>query len=83
MKCIFCVVKLWEKGIKTDKLVEEFTVGNDSQLDLLLAPYDILGSIAHAIMLYQAGLISDEEILEIKRELVRLYYEAEKGNFTI
>jgi argininosuccinate lyase len=41
-------MKLWEKGIPTDKQIEHFTVGNDRELDLVLAKYDALGSIAHA-----------------------------------
>ena len=54
-------MKLWEKGIATDKQIEHFTVGNDRELDLVLAKYDALGSIAHAKMLGQIGLLSESE----------------------
>jgi len=54
--------KLWEKGIETNKLVENFTVGKDRELDLRLAKYDILGSIAHITMLENIGLLSKEEL---------------------
>ena len=49
-------MKLWDKGIPVDKRMEEFTVGKDRELDLLLAPYDILGGLAHAAMLEKSGL---------------------------
>ena len=54
-------MKLWEKGISTDKQIEHFTVGNDRELDLVLAKYDALGSIAHAKMLGEIGLLTEEE----------------------
>jgi argininosuccinate lyase len=50
-------MKLWEKGIECNKQVEKFTVGKDRELDLLLAPFDILGSMAHAVMLEKTGMI--------------------------
>ena len=52
-------MKLWEKGIPIDKQIEQFTVGNDRELDLVLAKYDVLGSIAHAKMLGQIGLLTN------------------------
>ena len=66
-------MKLWEKGIQTDKLVEKFTVGKDRELDLLLARYDVIGSMAHAIMLHSIGLLSDTEICALRRELRVIY----------
>ena len=54
-------MKLWQKGIPTDKQIEHFTVGNDRELDLVLAKYDALGSIAHAKMLNQICLLTEEE----------------------
>ena len=51
-------MKLWDKGIKTDKKIDMFTVGNDRDLDLVLAKYDVIGSIAHAKMLHKIGLLS-------------------------
>ena len=51
-------MKLWEKGIPTDKKIEQFTVGNDRELDLVLAKYDVIGSIAHAKMLGDIQLLT-------------------------
>jgi argininosuccinate lyase len=76
-------MKLWEKGIETDKLIERFTIGNDSELDLLLARYDILGSIAHVIMLNGIGMLSDSELKDLRHELLLLYKTVEKGEFII
>ncbi len=76
-------MKLWEKGIKTNKMVEKFTTGRDSQLDLLLVPYDVLGSIAHAIMLHGIGMLTDHESKSIRKELIQLYHKAVEGNFLI
>lgn len=53
------------KGIPTDKQIEQFTVGNDRELDLVLAKYDALGSIAHAKMLRQIGLLTDSETVSL------------------
>ncbi len=50
--------KLWDKGFEPDQMIEEFTVGNDRQLDLELARYDVEGSMAHVTMLESIGLIS-------------------------
>ncbi len=55
-------MKLWEKGIETDKLIEQFTVGKDRELDLLLARYDVIGSLAHVTMLRSIGLLNEEEL---------------------
>ena len=62
-------MKLWEKGIPTDKQIEQFTVGNDRELDLVLAKYDALGSIAHAKMLGQIGLLNDAETVSLVQAL--------------
>lgn len=53
--------KLWEKELKTDKLIEKFTIGKDKELDLFIAPFDVIASKAHAKMLGKVGLISKEE----------------------
>ena len=55
-------MKLWDKGYSTDKKIDLFTVGNDRELDLILAKYDVLGNIAHAKMLHKIGLLSATEI---------------------
>lgn len=64
-------MKLWEKGISTDKRIELFTVGNDRELDVVLAKYDVLGSLAQAKMLGKVGLISEKE----KQDLVNALHE--------
>jgi argininosuccinate lyase len=76
-------MKLWDKGIETDKFIEQFTVGKDRELDLLLARFDIIGSIAHIIMLESIGLISMNELHALHDGLIRIYKEIEKGHFII
>ena len=64
--------KLWEKETKTDKLIEHFTVGKDRELDLKIAPYDVIASKAHAKMLSKVGLITNEEseqLIEVLEEI--------------
>jgi argininosuccinate lyase len=76
-------MKLWSKGIDVHKLIEEFTIGRDRELDLLLAKYDVLGSLAHIIMLGSIGLLSDDELKLLKHELRTIYRRIEHGSFTI
>ena len=76
-------MKLWEKGIPTDKQIEQFTVGNDRDLDLVLAKYDALGSIAHAKMLGTIGLLTSEETISLEKALNEIITDIEKGNFII
>lgn len=76
-------MKLWDKGFSTDKKIDHFTVGNDRELDLLLAKYDVIASSAHAKMLGKVGLISEEEVKVLVKELKRISKDIEKGNFTI
>ena len=75
--------KLWEKNIQPDKEIEKYTVGLDREMDLYLAKYDILGSMAHVIMLEEVGLIGTSELHPILNELKNIYTIAEKGEFTI
>ena len=79
--------KLWQKGASNSteltKIVERFTVGNDKQSDILLAKYDVLGSLAHTKMLAEVGLLSTEELIPIQQELKNIYKEIESGNFSI
>jgi argininosuccinate lyase len=77
------MAKLWEKGIATDALIERFTVGNDREMDLFLAPFDILGSLAHGKMLSEIGLLEISEYALIAKELRSLYTDALEGTFTI
>ena len=76
-------MKLWEKEIPTDKQIEQFTVGNDRELDLVLAKYDALGSIAHAKMLGEIGLLTQAETVSLVVALEAIIKDIENGNFVI
>ena len=76
-------MKLWEKDIDTKKEVMQFTVGNDPDYDKELAPYDVIGSMAHAIMLGETGLISKTESKQLVEELGILYNTTKQENFTL
>ncbi len=76
-------MKLWEKGIETDRLIEQFTVGKDRELDLLLARYDVIGSLAHVSMLRSIGLLNEEEFISLRTGLQVIYSSIEQGGFTI
>ena len=69
-------MKLWQKEISTEERIIAFTTGMDPQFDLELAPYDIMGSMAHAIMLGEVGLIGMEEAVLLLEELSGLYEQA-------
>jgi argininosuccinate lyase len=76
-------MKLWDKGYATDKKIDLFTVGNDRELDLQLAKYDVLGNIAQTKMLNSIGTISDEELEGLIVELNAILRTVEQGTFTI
>jgi len=76
-------MKLWDKGFSTDKKIDIFTVGNDRELDLILAKYDVLGSIAHAKMLHKMEILSDKEIDAVVAKLNQILHDIANGNFTI
>jgi len=76
-------MKLWDKGISVNKKIEEFTVGRDRELDVLLAPFDIMGTIAHITMLESVGLLSKSDLDQLIPELKALYIKSEKGEFEI
>lgn len=76
-------MKLWEKNFEVNKEIERFTVGRDRELDLLLAPYDILGSMAHITMLEHIGLLDKDELPVLLDELRKLYAMCEEGQFVI
>ncbi|PWL40289.1 argininosuccinate lyase [Flagellimonas aquimarina] len=76
-------MKLWDKGFSTDKKIDHFTVGNDRQLDLLLAKYDVIASQAHAKMLGNVGLITTDEADSLVTELDKIANSIEDGLFTI
>ncbi|WP_150451251.1 argininosuccinate lyase [Arenibacter lacus] len=76
-------MKLWDKGFSTDKKIDHFTVGNDRELDLLLAKYDVIASKAHAKMLGKIGLLTQKETDDLVRELDNIAKTIAKGKFVI
>ncbi len=76
-------MKLWDKGIEINKLIEDFTVGKDRELDLYLAKYDVIGSLAHIIMLQSINLLSKDELDILTKELIKIYQEIIEGKFKI
>lgn len=75
--------KLWDKGFDTNALVEDYTVGNDQELDMRLAKYDVQGSLAHIRMLETIGLLTAEELKVLVRGLEQIASEIEAGDFRI
>jgi argininosuccinate lyase len=76
-------MRLWDKGFSTDKKIDHFTVGNDRELDLHLAKYDVIASKAHAKMLGKIGLLTEKETKELLTELDNIAARIEKGTFVI
>ena len=76
-------MKLWDKGKPTEKQVEAFTIGNDQELDNVLAKYDVLGSLAHGKMLAKVGILDAQELKELEAALKKLLVEIENGQFKI
>ena len=77
-------MKLWSKeNTDTSKIVETFTVGKDKEFDVLLAPFDVLGSIAHAKMLASVGLLTESESVQIVEELKNIYQKCQTADFKI
>jgi len=77
-------MKLWDKGHQsTNEIIEQFTVGNDRELDMQIAEYDLRASKAHAQMLNKVDLLSDSEWKQIEGQLDRLLNEVEEDDFTI
>jgi argininosuccinate lyase len=75
--------KLWQKNNQVAGSVEQFTIGNDQAMDLYLAEYDVLGSIAHTTMLSEVGLLTKEEQVQLKKALVEIYALVKAGNFKL
>lgn len=71
--------KLWDKGIEVNQEVEKFTIGRDQEMDIFLAPYDVMGSLAHIAMLQSIGLLSKEELTALSDELKSIYILAKSG----
>ena len=76
-------MKLWQKDKTSLKEVEKFTVGKDREMDLVLAPFDVLGNIAHAKMLASIGLLTKIEAAELVAELKNIYQKIEAGDFVM
>ena len=74
---------LWNKGTEATQIVEDFTVGNDRVLDLRLARYDVLGSLAHIKMLQSIGLLTGEELGQLTKGLEEILVEIENGSFVL
>ena len=76
-------MKLWDKGFSIDQQIEKFTVGNDREIDMHIAKYDVQASLAHAIMLASIGIITADELNDLKKGLNELATEIENGTFII
>jgi argininosuccinate lyase len=76
-------MKLWQKDKTVSSEVEKFTVGNDRELDLFLAPFDVLGSLAHIEMLQSVGLLSKDDLKMLQEELKDIYNVTRTGNFKL
>lgn len=77
------MTKLWEKNTTVDRDIEKFTVGKDREMDIYLAKYDVLGSMAHITMLESIGLLSAEELKILLEALKEIYRSADAGTFVI
>lgn len=75
--------KLWEKDFEVNKEIERFTVGRDREMDLMLAKYDVMGSMAHITMLESIGLIGKDELPVLLGELKNIYEICQRGEFII
>ena len=76
-------MKLWEKDFQINSEIERFTVGRDREMDLYLAPYDVLGSMAHITMLESIGLLGKDELPVLLKELKNIYEQVQRGEFVI
>ena len=76
-------MKLWEKNFEINKEIERFNVGRDREMDMYLAKYDVLGSMAHITMLESIGLLEKDELTQLLAELKNIYKACEKGEFVI
>jgi argininosuccinate lyase len=78
------ILKLWQKeGVTTSEQIERFTVGRDREMDQYLAPFDVLGNLAHAQMLETIGLLTPDELTALQAELKTIYRQTQDGQFTI
>lgn len=76
-------MKLWQKDKTALKTVEKFTIGKDQDMDMFLAPFDVLGSLAHINMLEQVGLLNQSELTKLTEALRNIYKQIKEGKFTV
>jgi argininosuccinate lyase len=76
-------MKLWQKNIESLKEVEQFTIGNDREMDMFLAEFDVLGSLAHIQMLQSVGLLEKNELEQLQAELKVIYRQINKNQFKL
>ena len=76
-------MKLWQKDKASLQEVEKFTVGNDREMDMYLASFDVLGSLAHIEMLASVDLLTKEELTQLQQELKSIYKQIQNGEFTL
>lgn len=76
-------MKIWQKDKTALAEVDKFTVGKDREMDAYLAPFDVLGSLAHTTMLESIGLLTAEELTVLQKELKQIYKEIQEGNFIL
>ena len=76
-------MKLWQKDKASLKEVEKFTVGKDQEMDLFLAPFDVLGSLAHITMLESIGLLTKEELAKLTQALRDIYDQIDQLELAI
>ena len=76
-------MKIWQKDKAALAEVDKFTVGKDREMDAYLAPFDVLGSLAHTAMLESIGLLTADELTILQKELKQIYKEIQEGNFTL
>ena len=76
-------MKLWQKDKASLQEVENFTVGKDREMDMYLAAFDVLGSLAHTEMLESVGLLTKDELSQLQKELKNIYQQIQKGEFKL
>lgn len=76
-------MKLWKNNQKTDKTIEDFTIGKDKDFDLYLAEYDVLGTLAHIKMLESIGILKKDELTKLEKELLKVYRQIQDDDFII
>ncbi|MBN9349582.1 MAG: argininosuccinate lyase [Chitinophagaceae bacterium] len=76
-------MKLWQKNVDSKKEVDLFTVGDDRKFDLLLAPFDVLGTMAHIRMLCETGLLEKADYLVLKQHLTAIYEDIRQQKFSL